>query len=555
MKFTKIFRAITIGVILSLLMIATPASPALAAYDEEISVDPREGEIGDYVDVEGFDFDYSTEEIIYVNIYFSADEADLGDDIDDEVNSYKKVDSVRPGSSGDFDDGRFAVPSRLTTGDDDVDVSSGIYYIFATYDDKNIVAVDEFKVIGGEIEIDLDEGPGGTEVEIIGTDFLEDEKLEVKFDNDDVDIESGTDDEADNDGEFESTIIIPESTAGDHTITVTGDEGSEAEATFTVEPEVTVNPTQAPPGDTVTISGTGFGDRVEVDIILCNVEFKDAATTDRDGNFTADITVPEVAEGIWDVDVEDEDGNDVETQFTVEIGTEVTISPVTSQASPGYVGMDITVSGVGFKANSQVTITYATTPTTVATTTSDANGAFTATFKIPQSEAGAHTITATDGTNTLQVFFTMESQAPPIPAPLSPEMDSKAEALAEFDWESVTDDSSPVTYTLQVATSDDFTTSSMVLEKEGLADSEYALTEAEALESRSEEEPYYWRVKATDGASNEGDWSGVGTFYVGGFGLGGVSFPDWMVHVWWGIGVVGAILFGFWLGRRRAYYY
>ena len=57
MKKMKVLRALMIGVFASVLSVAIPASPALAAYDEEISVDPSQAEIGDYVDVEGLDLD------------------------------------------------------------------------------------------------------------------------------------------------------------------------------------------------------------------------------------------------------------------------------------------------------------------------------------------------------------------------------------------------------------------------------------------------------------------------------------------------------------------
>jgi len=235
----------------------------------------------------------------------------------------------------------------------------------------------------------------------------------------------------------------------------------------------------------------------------------------------------------------------------VNIATEVNITPVTSLASPGHVGTSITISGVGFEPNYPITVTYATTPVTVATTTSTPEGTFIATFEVPQSEAGAHTITASDGTNSLQVLFYMESEAPPIPQPLLPEMDTKAPALAEFEWEDVTDDSLPVTYTLQVATDEDFTAGSIVVNEAGLTDPDYTITGEDRLDPRKQEEPYYWRVKAIDAASNESQWSTPGTFYVGGFGI---AWPSWRIHLWWGLGVVGAIFLGYWIGKRRAAY-
>ncbi len=552
MKNKKIFRMLAIGVILSLLVIVIPASPALAAYGLELEQD--EGEIGEYIDFysEGESWNPSDPSgdpptYEYVDIYFTSDEASAGEDIDDEVNTYQLVeDKIQIDSSGEFE-GRFRVPSEMVDGSPDEDVRGGTYYICVTYwDEEDIKAVVEFTITAGEItDFDPDSGPVGTEVDISGENFADDEDLTVEYDGDDIDFDGDSD--TGSSGNFDIQIIIPPSTAGDHTITIADESLSEIEEIFEVEPEMTYSPTQAPPGDTVEVSGTGFGDRVDVDIYL-GTDSVATETTDRDGSFTASFIVPEVDEGTYSLVAEDEDGNDYEVSFIVEIGIETTIRPVTSAAAPGYVGQSVTVSGTGFQANSTITITYATTPVTVATTTSDSEGAFTATFKIPKSEAGAHTITASDGSNSLEVPFYMESEAPDTPVLLSPEADVKAPAMTVFEWEGVEDDSG-VTYDLQVATSENFAAASIEVDILGITDVEYTLTKEQALASRSAEEPYYWRVRAVDGVGNEGDWTEPGDFSVG-FG-----WPDWIIHLWWGLGVIGAIFLGYYLGKRRAYYY
>ena len=88
-----------------------------------------------------------------------------------------------------------------------------------------------------------------------------------------------------------------------------------------------------------------------------------------------------------------------------------------------------------------------------------------------------------------------------------------------------------------------------MLEKEGLTTSEYTITEEEKLEATEEEAPYYWRIKAVDGASNESGWSGTGSFYVSGFSLGGL-----FKYVFYVLGGLALLALGFWLGRRTAYY-
>ncbi len=73
----------------------------------------------------------------------------------------------------------------------------------------------------------------------------------------------------------------------------------------------------------------------------------------------------------------------------------------------------------------------------------------------------------------------MESEAPPMPMPLLPEVATTTEAEAYFDWTDVTDPSG-VSYALQIASDKDFTT--IVLEKKGLTNSEYTITEEEKLQ-------------------------------------------------------------------------
>jgi hypothetical protein len=138
----------------------------------------------------------------------------------------------------------------------------------------------------------------------------------------------------------------------------------------------------------------------------------------------------------------------------------------------------------------------------------------------------------------------MESQPPPMPKPLLPEAVSTVSAETYFQWEGVDDISQPVTYTLQVASDSDFT--NIVLEKQGLTTLEYTLTGEEQLAETEKNAPYYWRVKAIDGASNESAWTYTISFYVG------VSWalPVWVWYILGGLGVVVAGMLGLWWRRR-----
>ena len=560
MKFTKIFRVLTLTAIVSLLLLAIPASPALAA--REIELDPDSGEIGSSFYVRGSGFSASNPDGVtppqyLVDIYFSSVDADVGDTIGtasgDDVRIYEELSlGVSVDDDGEFSKKITKVPSKLTDGKTKEDVHGGTYYVYVTKEytttaSKEIRVVAEFTVIAGEITLSPTNGVVGTEVKITGLYFTGKDDITVEYDGREIDIKSG-DNRTTSAGGFACYITIPPSPAGARTVAVEDESDHVAEATFTVKPEIAISADDGKKGDTVAVTGSGFGDEIGADVMLDSTVVATGETNDL-GSFTISFEVPDVAEGDYDLTVEDDDGNEDSVAFTIYIATEVSISPVTTQASPGNVGTDIVVSGVGFEPEHEITITYASTPV-VFTTTSDADGAFTYTFKAPKSEAGAHTITASDGTNSLTMTFYMESTPPPVPELILPETDVRTASPVHFTWEEVTDDSLPVTYTLQVAIDDDFTTASIVLEQKDLTDAEYTLTEAEKLEPRKKETPYYWRVKAIDSASNESVWSTPKSFYTG----GGFALPSWRIHLFWGIGAAAAVAFGFWLGRRRAAY-
>lgn len=645
MKYNKIFGTLVVALTLALLAAALPATPALAA-GEDIDLDPERGKIGQRIDITGEDFFASDTVERAVNIIFSKD--DPGSYIHYTNDTYEIVKVKLLKSDGTFST-YFDVPDELNDGSPDVDVSDGDYYVFVTYYYPPLIPGDapylhttvletvEFTVVSGELTLDDDEGVVGTEVEITGEGFDEEEDIEVKYDDDDIDIESG-DDETDDDGEFTCTIIIPASTTGDHTITVSGeDSGLEATAEFTVEEEITITPESGAAGATITVSGTGFGDEVAVTITFDDDEVTTtptSVTTNSKGGFTATFTALPRGPDSYHVEAEDADGTSDKVRFTIatalslspdsgyagdeitvsgtgfqlktsviitfynenvetvdtdfygsfrtsftvpdlaagsykvtakdgvntkeadfDIGLSVSISQTTSVTSPGYVGMELTIEGFGFKPNATVTIVYTTEPVVLKTVATDAKGYFSATFNIPSSSGGAHTITATDNTNTKSFTFVMES-TPPSAVYLQLPLNGSKLKEWKFDWcgdiidlsKEVTDDSLPITYTLQIAANAVFSEGSIVLEKTGLILSEYTITKAERLESVSKETPYYWRVTAIDAASNKTN-SGTGSFYVGSSGI-----PPAVTYTLIGIGALLLGVLGFWLGRKSAYY-
>lgn len=561
MRYTKILRIFSIVIILSLLLVAMPATPAQA--DRGVTLDPEEGNIGDRITATGTDFNKSTEDNDkYANLYFSSEEADTLDDIDSDVTIYERLRvGIWLDEEGDFEY-TFTVPEVLSDGDSDEDVTGGTYYVYVThYGYNRIAAIAEFTIIAGEMTIDPEEGPVATEVEITGTDFSSDEDITIEYDGDEVDVDG--DDETDDDGDFTSYILIPESIAGDHTITVTV-ASNEVEAEFTVEPEIIVSPTSGEADTTLTVSGTGFGRREDV-VVYFNSAGMATVTTDSRGSFDATFSVPEFEEGIYDIEAEDEDENLDTAKFTVTVPSSPTPAPAPSptpaptpalpptvlniSSTSGKIGTDLVISGAGFEADATITIKYD--EEVVSTANADSYGIFVSIFKVPTSKSGDHTVTVSDGTNTEEFTFTVEAKPPPVPTPLLPEMGVELKPPISFDWKGVTADSPPVTYILQIATDNDFTADSIVLEKEELTKSEYTLTEMETMELVGREAAYHWRVRAVDSASNEGEWTGSGQFYVD----QPFALPNWAIYTLLGLGGLVLFAIGYWMGRRTAYYY
>ena len=319
MKFQKFYRIFSIALLLSLLMVFVPATPASAA--RVVELDPEQGIIDDKITVTGSGFTASTDATErHVDIYFAAEEAGTSDDIGQEVNTYQFLKSPTVGYDGDDDEGEFdttfSVPERLKTGSDDEDVAIGTYYVYVTlWNTTRIKAVAEFTLIGGEITIDPEEGTVDTEVEIDGQDFGYRETIIIEYDDDEIDIYEGYE-ETDRDGEFKNTIIIiPESTGGDHTIRVIGDDtGSEVEADFTVEPQIAISPDTGGNDTEVNVSGTGFGYKSDFGVFIDGTKLA-SDQTDKYGSFDLTFNMPELKAGLYDIEVEDEDDNSDKADF------------------------------------------------------------------------------------------------------------------------------------------------------------------------------------------------------------------------------------------------
>ncbi|HUU64780.1 MAG TPA: IPT/TIG domain-containing protein [Dehalococcoidales bacterium] len=469
MKSGKIFRILAVVLLLPLLLVIIPGTPALAA--PVLNVSPTSGAVGTMVTVVGENFDsYKGDDIF---IYFDNDEITVIPITVPQTGSFS------------FD---FNIPEGAEPGKHRIEVRSEL---------GATLALSLFTVLAAKISLDPDDGVVGTELTVDGKGFYSDKVVTVYYDKRMLGTKAAT-----ATGEFSYSFTIPDSTAGEHTVLAKDAEGNSAEAEFKVIPSITLSSTSGAVGSILIISGKGFGSRNGLAVYFKYNEVAYAKTNEL-GNFaSAFFNVPLMMPGTYDVTVEDEDKNMAKAEFAIVAGASIDKTTAT-------VGSELTVSGTGFLVNSTITIEYD--GVAFAQITADANGAFRAVLRVPVSQHGNHVITVSDGDSTRQLAFVMESEAPPVSAPLLPRGTSEVKAETHFDWEDVDDPSLPITYRFQVALDINF--SSVVLEKK-LTASEYTLTKEERLATVKKESPYYWRVKAIDGAANESEWSAPESFYV-----------------------------------------
>jgi hypothetical protein len=527
----------------------------------DITLAPDDGPIGATIDIDGDGFAASTA----VYIYFSSDSASVGEAIDSDVTIYellKTVSNTTVGSDGIFST-TFPVPSALTDGDTTENVTNGSYYVYAAYSNDTILARALFSVTSaaGTITLNPKEGAVGDTVAIQGTGFSASTNISARFDGTAVAIQSGTSTTSSS-GSFSISIKIPDSSAGTHTVSVVVS-SQEVKADFKVKPKAVMTPTSGAADASVSVVGTGYAAAKQVTIYFNNTSLT-SKLTDAKGGVTTSFTVPKLAAGSYNVEFQDADGNLSSLRFTI---TGVTPPPpttpptttpapapapaVTVNMNPtkGFIGSEVVVGGAGFKDGATISVKWD--DKEMASVKGGTQGIFIATFNVPAGKSGDHAVTVTDGTKTEKLTFKVEATVPDIPAPLAPAMGVEVEKTLTFDWKDVTSDNTPVTYVLQVATSQEFTPASLVIEKKGLSKSEYAPTKEEAAKLAGRDTPYYWRIRAVDAGENESNWTGVGQFYV----PKPFNLPNWAKWLAIVVGALVLLFIGYWVGRRSAYSY
>jgi hypothetical protein len=217
---------------------------------------------------------------------------------------------------------------------------------------------------------------------------------------------------------------------------------------FTVTPKLEVVPAQAPPGAKVTVKGTGFpaesGGAITFDGKPTTLEI----IPNKVGTFTAEFIIPATIAGDVHKFVASSPkifGEVVAANIKVAAG--VYIDPANPE-----VGSNVKIIGSGFAAKSPVKLKYdnvniANSPS------SDENGNFMYSFKLPESNSTDHKFTIEDGAgNSFVLNLKLENSAPPKPTPIAPKAERfglMGDQDVTFTWSPVSDPSG-VQYTIEV---------------------------------------------------------------------------------------------------------
>jgi hypothetical protein len=593
MKSWKIIRIFSIVFILTLLLATLPVLPASATVTTySLTLSPNQGKVGDTITVVATASPASSS-VRAANFYLSPTNIAVGANLSASSLYYTRVKtnitilttSDDPDNAGNTSPTTFTIPSSILVSTESLaggtysyTVTAGTYYVYftvsqsATPSSQWIVAGKATLTVTAPTLDPLSpaSGPAGQDVVVSGSNFPPSTSLVFKFDTTTLTptpVHTATT----AGGLFLAHIAIPSSaTAGAHTISVTAGTVT-VTATFTVTTTTTTPPPTSTAaielstasgavGSTVTITGTNFPAStplfIRFDSTTLTPTGGDISSTRTSGIFISSIAIPSGATaGPHTITAIAGSATDSDT-FTVTTTTTTppppTATPLTLDRTSGPTGVTINIHGSSFIPSHAFTVSYnnGDGTSTNFTGTVGVDGFFFASFDIPSSRHGVHTITATDGTNTASADFTVESTVPEVPQPLRPYMDEAVSPPVVFDWADVTDDSVPITYNLQIATTSTFDTNTIVINKTGITTSGYTLTTAEE-QTLTKQVTYYWREKAVDGALNESPWTGANAFSLS----QPFSFTGWPLYLIIGIGASLLFLLGIWIGRRTAYNY
>ncbi|HEY90918.1 MAG TPA: hypothetical protein G4O07_03705 [Dehalococcoidia bacterium] len=246
--------------------------------------------------------------------------------------------------------------------------------------------------VSASITIDPNSGNVKDEVDIDGDGFAAAED-NIKITFGDTSVKAGI--TADDNGSWSTTFKVPDSVNGSHVVDAAGSTTLAADVpdrTFTVNPNLTIDPSTGGVGTPVTVTGTAF-DSAEsnIEVTYDDSDVRTGIVADVKGSWTVTFQVPNSTKGSHVVDASGDDtgaGDVPDATFTVLPRTLI-------KATSGFVGDEIEVMGSGFANNEEgIKITYDGQVIISKNLEADENGNWSSVLTIPMSTNGKHTIDA-----------------------------------------------------------------------------------------------------------------------------------------------------------------
>ncbi len=253
----------------------------------------------------------------------------------------------------------------------------------------------DFTVIPA-IGLSSSQGTVGSNLTIAGKGFnVNESNIQVLFDGNPV--QSGI--VAGSKGSWQITVKVPASSGGQHTIDAGGTTpASEVEdKTFTVNPEIEINPASGWVNTVVGIYGSGFSSgETNIKVTYDGGTVKSDIAADAKGSWQSSFSIPSSSRGGHEIRAYGAMTNESNIQsvsFSVSPGMK--IEPVSGYLGGAiYVGDSLYVSGVGFDANETgIKVTYDG-ALAVSDITADTKGSWSGILSVPSSSRGEHIIDA-----------------------------------------------------------------------------------------------------------------------------------------------------------------
>jgi hypothetical protein len=252
-------------------------------------------------------------------------------------------------------------------------------------------------------------GPKGTVVTLTGANYIPSHSLTI------TNVDSTTSNvTSDSSGNIPASTTIPTgpNVQGSHNITVS-DGTNTGTVAFTTDTSISLSPSSAKVGDTVTITGEGYANASAVSSTFAGSSVTtspSAPSPSSAGHWTATFVIPAALHGSNTVSCTDVATNNATATETV--NSSISLSP-----THGRSGEVITVTGTGYGNTQSVTATFAGSSVSFITSvTTNSSGGFSGSLIAPVTSVGVKTIVATDAlTNTASSSFTADAYGTMVP--------------------------------------------------------------------------------------------------------------------------------------------